>query len=183
MELPPTQERCNVQPTESDIFHRTVLQSKLVALELSATGNVSQADQSMNLTLQTSSANFSLLKSGDKDQVNYSNICLYKMKVMFNICCFQNHTFNLRKIIGNAIYPEECAPDENLVDASFIENHVFQNGFLVSGSVIQSTATPPINKEIADRGDSLFLDDTVVDEELFSNLNAETPKQSNTSRK
>ncbi|XP_018800849.1 PREDICTED: DNA polymerase zeta catalytic subunit isoform X1 [Bactrocera latifrons] len=158
LELPPTQERCNVQPTESDIFHRTVLQSKLMALELAATGNVGQADQSMNLTLQTSSANFTLLNSGDKEQ---------------------HHTFNLRKIIGNAIYPEECTPDENLVDASFIENHVSQNGFQISSSVIQSAATPPINEQIADRGDSIFLDDTVVDEEIFSNLNAETPKQLN----
>lgn len=70
LELPPTQERYNVQPTESDIFHRTVLQSKLMALELSVTGNVSQADQSTNLTLQTSNANFSLVISGDKEQVH-----------------------------------------------------------------------------------------------------------------
>nr|XP_036219196.1 DNA polymerase zeta catalytic subunit [Bactrocera oleae] len=160
LELPPTQERYNVQPTESDIFHRTVLQSKLMALELSVTGNVSQADQSTNLTLQTSNANFSLVISGDKEQ---------------------KHTFNLRKIIGNAIYPEECTPDENLVDASFIENHVSQNGFLLSSSVIQSTATPPINTETADRRDNIFLDDTVVDEELFSNFKADTPKQSDTS--
>ncbi|XP_011182997.2 DNA polymerase zeta catalytic subunit [Zeugodacus cucurbitae] len=158
--LPPTQERCNVQPTESDIFHRTVLQSKLMALELSTTASGSQADQTMNLTLQTSNANFTLLNSGEKDQ---------------------NHTFNLRKIIGNAIYPEECTPDENLVDASFIENHVSQNAFLLNGSVLQSTATPPISKVPETRGDSIFLDDTVIDEELFAHINAERPKQSNTS--
>ncbi|CAD7014327.1 unnamed protein product [Ceratitis capitata] len=160
LELPATQERSNVQSTESEIFHRTVLQSKLLAIELSSNGSGSQVDQSLNFTLQTSSANFILENTAEKDQ---------------------SHTFNLRKIIGNAVYPEECSPDENIVDASFIENHLSQNDFLRSSSLVLSTNTPQEKNITNDRGDSIFLDETILDEELLLSSKTKSPNKINAS--
>ncbi|XP_053962620.1 DNA polymerase zeta catalytic subunit isoform X2 [Anastrepha ludens] len=161
LEIPTSQERPNVQLTESEIFHKTVLQSKLLALDLTTTISSSQLDQTANSTLQSRTANFTLDDVGGIDQ---------------------KRTFNLRKVIGNAIYPEECTPNENLVDASFIENHVSHSGFLHSVSLAHSAVKPSVSHETAARGDSIFTDDTVMDEELILNLTTESPTRLNASQ-
>ncbi|XP_067630621.1 DNA polymerase zeta catalytic subunit isoform X2 [Eurosta solidaginis] len=135
-EIPVSQERPDLLPTESEIFHRTALLSKLMDLDLSAKISDTTVDQSLNSNL----ASFALDESTGKDR---------------------RRTFNLSKIIGNAIYPEECTTNENLIDASFIENHVSNN----SSSTLKAGKTSSTVDGV-ERGDSIFWDDTIVDEEL-----------------
>ncbi|XP_036331979.1 uncharacterized protein LOC118743430 [Rhagoletis pomonella] len=160
LEIPASQERTNVPSVESEIFHKTVLQSKLLALNLSTTFSGCQLDQSINSTLQTSIVNFPSGDAGGRDQ---------------------KRTFNLSKIVGNAIYPEECTPNENLINASFIENHLSNSSFTQSGSLVCSAGKPLVKNNSDARGNSILLDDTVIDEELLLNITTEIPQQLNTS--
>ncbi|XP_033156819.1 DNA polymerase zeta catalytic subunit [Drosophila mauritiana] len=100
LELPPTQERHQIEVAESDIFYRTALESKLMTLEQSTLSEQTLSDQTIlpNVTMQTT-------LPGTKAQ---------------------KRMFNLQKLLANAVYPEECSQDQQqlLVNASFIQNHV-----------------------------------------------------------
>lgn len=52
-----------------------------------------------------------------------------------------------------------------------------------SGSLVCSTGIPLVKNNSDARGESIFLDDTVVDKELLLNITAETPKHGLYSRK
>lgn len=84
----------------------------------------------------------------------------------------QRRTFNLKKLLANSVYPEECTPDEELVNASCIENHlsaknIFQTCNLENTEAINSDADEANNTLI---DESAFLDDTIVDEDLIMEL-------------
>ncbi|XP_017012504.2 DNA polymerase zeta catalytic subunit isoform X1 [Drosophila takahashii] len=133
LQLPPTQERHQVEVAESDVFYRTALESKLMTLEQSTISEQTLSDQTTlaNATMQTT-------LPGSREQ---------------------RRTFNLQKLLANAVYPEECSQDQQqlLVNASFIQNHVTcGNGNNVSLS------TP--------KNESDYMDDTLVDEELILSL-------------
>lgn len=100
LELPPTQERHQIEIAESDIFYRTALESKLMTLEQSTLSEQTLSDQTIlpQVTMQTT-------MPGTKAQ---------------------KRRFNLQKLLANAVYPEECSQDQQqlLVNASFIQNHV-----------------------------------------------------------
>ncbi|XP_026835278.1 DNA polymerase zeta catalytic subunit isoform X1 [Drosophila erecta] len=133
LQLPPTQERHRIEIAESDIFYRTALESKLMSLEQSTLSEQTLSDQTTlsNVTMQTT-------LPGTKAQ---------------------KRTFNLQKLLANAVYPEECSQDQQqlLVNASFIQNHV-TCGY--SSNVCQSTPND----------ESEYMDETVVDEDLILSL-------------
>ncbi|XP_039483867.1 DNA polymerase zeta catalytic subunit isoform X1 [Drosophila santomea] len=133
LELPPTQERHQIEIAESDIFYRTALESKLMTLEQSTLSEQTLSDQTTlaNVTMQTT-------LPGTKAQ---------------------KRTFNLQKLLANAVYPEECSQDQQhlLVNASFIQNHVSCRN---SSNV--SLSTP--------KDESDYMDETLVDEELILSL-------------
>ncbi|KAH8370569.1 hypothetical protein KR093_004143 [Drosophila rubida] len=103
LEVPPTQERPNVELAESDTFYRTGLESKLVSLEQSLS-----ADQTISEQSQVSAAHITLQTSIKE----------------------QRRTFNLQKLLVNLVYPEECSQEaqQQLVNASFIQNHLSGSG-------------------------------------------------------
>ncbi|KAH8413614.1 hypothetical protein KR222_002011 [Zaprionus bogoriensis] len=131
LQVPPTQERPNIEIAESDIFYRSALESKLMTLEHTLSGDQTLSDQTSvstaNVTLQTSAKE-------------------------------QRRMFNLQKLLVNAVYPEECTQEaqQQLVDASFIQNHVATGGSYSQKEEQQQEA----NDEAA------FLDDTLIDEQL-----------------
>ncbi|KAH8290298.1 hypothetical protein KR054_001671 [Drosophila jambulina] len=135
LKLPETQERLLVERAESDIFYRTALESKLMTLEQSTLSEQTLADQTSvaNVTMQTT------LPTSKE----------------------QRRTWNLQKLLANAVYPEECSQDQqqHLVNASFIQNHVACS----SGS--GSNVSLPIARD-----DSEYMDATLVDEELILSL-------------
>ncbi|XP_017025136.1 DNA polymerase zeta catalytic subunit isoform X1 [Drosophila kikkawai] len=135
LKLPETQERLLVERAESDIFYRTALESKLMTLEQSTLSDQTLSDQTSvaNVTMQTT------LPSSKE----------------------QRRTWNLQKLLANAVYPEECSQDQQqlLVNASFIQNHVACS----SGS--GSNVSLPVAKD-----DSECMDATLVDEELILSL-------------
>ncbi|XP_073844954.1 DNA polymerase zeta catalytic subunit [Musca autumnalis] len=159
LEVPPTQERPIAYPTESEVFYRTALVSKLIALENSIMETTqSLSDQTINCTQQS----------------NMSNITL---NTSLNVTRQQKRTFNLTKMLQNAVYPEECSQEsENLINASFVENH------LSSNNVFQQSLS---NKELLDltkadgeklsEDESVFLEDTIVDEDLVLSLTQSQP--------
>ncbi|KAH8357763.1 hypothetical protein KR200_003435 [Drosophila serrata] len=135
LKLPETQERHLLEVAESDIFYRTALESKLMTLEQSTLSEQTLSDQTSvaNVTMQTT------LPSSKE----------------------QRRTWNLQKLLANAVYPEECSQDQQhlLVNASFIQNHVACN----SGS--GSNVSLPVSRD-----DSECMDATLVDEELIMSL-------------
>ncbi|XP_030377595.1 DNA polymerase zeta catalytic subunit [Scaptodrosophila lebanonensis] len=143
LELPPTQPRTLVEPAESDIFYRTALQSKLLALEQSVTSG--SGPQTSDLTLDSTI------------QAQVSNLTLHTSLPIQNASAKeQRRTFNLQKLLANSVYPEECTQaQKQLVNASFIQNHVSNS----SNSSILSISH-------AQNDDTAYLDDTLVDEEL-----------------
>uniref|UniRef100_A0A6P4FM18 DNA polymerase zeta catalytic subunit n=2 Tax=Drosophila rhopaloa TaxID=1041015 RepID=A0A6P4FM18_DRORH len=133
LKLPPTQERHLIEIAESDVFYRTALESKLLTLEQSTLSDQTLSDQTTlaNATMQTTIP-------GTKEQ---------------------KRTFNLQKLLANAVYPEECSQDQQqlLVNASFIQNHVTCSN--------SSNDTLPVPKDESD-----YMDETMVDEELILSL-------------
>jgi len=121
-----------VEIAESDVFYRTALESKLLSLEQTLSADQTLADQTqvshVNVTLQTS------VKE-------------------------QRRTFNLQKLLANLVYPEECSQEaqQQLVNASFIQNHLSGSGSL------QSFVQDVERKEEEDA----YLDDTLIDEQLI----------------
>ncbi|EDW74045.1 uncharacterized protein Dwil_GK21718 [Drosophila willistoni] len=128
LQLPPTQDRPHIEVAESDIFYRTALESKLLTLEQSL---ISAADQTL----------------ADQTHLGTSQLA--------NSSKEQRRTFNLQKLLTNAVYPEECSQDQQqqLMNASCIPNHLSNPSTLISSSS---------HEEI----EASYLDDTLVDEEL-----------------
>lgn len=122
---------------ESDVFYRTALESKLMTMDQSTMSEQTLSDQTHigNVTAQTT------LPSTKEHR----------------------RTFNLQKLLANAVYPEECSQDQQqqLVNASFIQNHVACS----NNSNISFLTTPT-----AERDESEDLDETLVDEELILSL-------------
>lgn len=139
LQVPPTQERPNVEIAESDNFYRAALESKLLSLEQTVSGEQTIADQTqisnINITLQTSAKE-------------------------------QRRQFNLRKLLVNAVYPEECSQDaqQQLVNASVIQNHLSGSGSAHS-----------LVRDAENEDEAAFLDDTLVDEELLQQANGPVP--------
>ncbi|BFG04302.1 DNA polymerase zeta catalytic subunit [Drosophila madeirensis] len=135
LQLPPTQPRLHVEVAESDVFYRTALESKLFTLEQSTMSDQTLSDQTHlgNATMQTT------LPSSKE----------------------QRRTYNLQKLMANAVYPEECSQDQQqlLVNASFIQNHVASSS---NGSFSGAS--------FAEKDESAYLDETLVDEELVLSL-------------
>ncbi|KAM7346127.1 DNA polymerase zeta catalytic subunit [Cochliomyia hominivorax] len=152
LEVPPTQERPEVQPTESEIFYRTALLSKLLAMETSLLETTQISNQSLNSS-------------------NISNITLNPINT--SIIKPQKRTFNLTKILQNSVYPEECSQNDNLINASFIPNHL-SNHNLFEQSLSLTNANekkePDKNAITTPQDESVFLEDTIVDEELVLSL-------------
>ncbi|XP_034102434.1 DNA polymerase zeta catalytic subunit [Drosophila albomicans] len=103
LEVPPTQERPNIELAESDVFYRTALESKLSSLE------------------QTLSVDQTLM---EQSQVSATHVTLQTSVKE------QRRTFNLQKLLVNLVYPEECSQEaqQQLVNASFIQNHLSGSG-------------------------------------------------------
>ncbi|XP_034653451.1 DNA polymerase zeta catalytic subunit isoform X1 [Drosophila subobscura] len=135
LQLPPTQPRLHVEVAESDVFYRTALESKLLTLEQSTMSDQTLSDQTHlgNATMQTT------LPSSKEHR----------------------RTYNLQKLMANAVYPEECSQDQQqlLVNASFIQNHVASSS---NGSFSGAS--------FAEKDESAYLDETLVDEELVLSL-------------
>ncbi|XP_052841723.1 DNA polymerase zeta catalytic subunit isoform X1 [Drosophila gunungcola] len=133
LKLPPTQERPQIEIAESDVFYRTALESKLMTLEQSTLSDQTLSDQTAlaNATMQTT-------LPGSKEQ---------------------RRTFNLQKLLANAVYPEECSQDQQqlLVNASFIQNHVTCSN--------SNNVSLPVPNDVSE-----FMDETMVDEELILSL-------------
>ncbi|XP_055836926.1 DNA polymerase zeta catalytic subunit [Episyrphus balteatus] len=72
----------------------------------------------------------------------------------------KKQTFNLKKLLANAVYPEECSQDDLLTNASFIPNH------FSSGSIFESSIRFSKSDSIPEP-DNSFMDDTIVDEDLI----------------
>ncbi|XP_017108394.2 DNA polymerase zeta catalytic subunit [Drosophila bipectinata] len=137
LQLPPTQERTEVEIAESDVFYRTALESKLLTMDQSTMSDQTLSDQTHigNVTAQTT------LPTTKEHR----------------------RTFNLQKLLANAVYPEECSQDQQqqLINASFIQNHVAcSNNSNIS---ILTTPDPELDE-------SENMDETLVDEELILSL-------------
>lgn len=76
-------------------------------------------------------------------------------------------TFNLKKLLLNAVYPEECSQNQQLTNASYIENHLSNqsifNHTISNQSIIPNEVEEKIN-------DNIFENETAVNEELVMNL-------------
>ncbi|XP_037953294.1 DNA polymerase zeta catalytic subunit [Teleopsis dalmanni] len=141
LKVPDTQERPFVQIAESDAFYRAGLFSKLIPLEMST------SDQTINSTIASSLSTTIL----NKPEISQKE---------------QKRTFNLKKLIANAVYPEECSQNDNLINASYIENHLPNNSIFKANS-------DDFNQELlpdANNSENVFLEETLVDEELILNL-------------
>lgn len=149
LEIPATQERPNVQTTESEIFYRTALLSKLLAMETS----ILEATQISNQTLNSSNISNTTL--------NPSNISLNKQA---------KRTFNLTKLLQNSVYPEECSQNDNLINASVIPNHLSNNSLFEQSLSMNSNGKKEQGKDQITEDESLFLEDTIVDEELVLSI-------------
>ncbi|TDG44390.1 hypothetical protein AWZ03_009193 [Drosophila navojoa] len=107
LQVPPTQERPHVEIAESHNFYRAALESKLLSLDQTVSGEQTLADQTqisnINITLQTSAKE-------------------------------QRRQFNLHKLLVNAVYPEECSQEaqDQLINASTIQNHLSGSGSVPS---------------------------------------------------
>uniref|UniRef100_A0A1I8QAE6 DNA polymerase zeta catalytic subunit n=1 Tax=Stomoxys calcitrans TaxID=35570 RepID=A0A1I8QAE6_STOCA len=161
LEVPATQDRPNIYPTESETFYRTALLSKLLALETSALENTQLTDQTINCTLQSNATNAS--------NINL-NLSLATAKQ-------QKRTFNLTKMLQNSVYPEECSQKDNLINASFVANHLsnnnaFQQSLSLDLTSLESDGTAKLAED-----ESIFLEETIVDEELVLNLTQSQNKQ------
>lgn len=120
-------------------------------METSMMENTQLSDQTIDCTLQTNSSNIS---------VN-SSLVISKQ---------QKRTFNLVKMLQNSVYPEECGQNENLVNASFVENHLSNNNaFQQSLNTDLSDLDQSESRKILE-DESIFLEDTIVDEELVLSL-------------
>lgn len=73
--------------------------------------------------------------------------------------------FNLKKFLENSVYPEECSPASTLTNASLIQDH------LLSGSSFHtSISLKPREIPCSQLSDSVFFDDTIVDEDILEAL-------------
>ncbi|XP_065368468.1 DNA polymerase zeta catalytic subunit [Calliphora vicina] len=149
LEIPSTQERPDVQPTESEIFYRTALLSKLLAMETTMLESTQISNQTLN------SSNISNIT------LNPSNISLNKQ---------QKRTFNLTKILQNSVYPEECTQNDNLINASVVPNHLSNTSIFEQSLMINSNETKEPETQTVPEDESVFLEDTIVDEELVLSL-------------
>ena len=82
----------------------------------------------------------------------------------------QKRTFNLTKILQNSVYPEECTQNDNLINASVIQNHLSSNSSLEQSLLLCSNEEQNLDKRKINDEESVFLDDTIVDEELVLSL-------------
>lgn len=70
--------------------------------------------------------------------------------------------FNLKKFLENSVYPEECTPQSTLTNASLIQDH-FSSGSSFHTSAILKPQEIPCSQ----LSDSVFFDDTIVDEDIL----------------
>ena len=136
-------------PTESETFYRTALLSKLLTMETLPLDSTQSTNQTLNFTDITSIA------------LNSNNTILSKQ---------QKRTFNLTKILQNSVYPEECTQNHNLVNASVIQNHLSSNSSLEQSLLLCSNEEQNVDKPKIYDEESVFLDNTIVDEELVLSL-------------
>lgn len=152
LEIPATQERPDALPTESETFYRTALLSKLLAMETSPLDSTQNTIQTLNCTDISSIA------------LNTNTTTLSKQ---------QKRTFNLSKILQNSVYPEECTQNDNLINASVIQNHLSGNSSLEQTMLMFSNEAQSGDKVVESKindEEDVFLDDTIVDEELILSL-------------
>ena len=156
MEIPAREERPFATPADSEMFYRTALLGKLLSsLETSLSGvnETNISNQTLNLTQQTNASNMTLLNTSLPQNSRE-----------------EKRTFSLKKLLANAVYPEECSQHNTLVNASFIENHL-SNQSIFKNTIVKNGPESDYNSENTLTGsDADFLNDTVVDEELVMNL-------------
>ncbi|XP_023293724.2 DNA polymerase zeta catalytic subunit isoform X1 [Lucilia cuprina] len=150
LEIPATQERPDIQPTESEIFYRTALLSKLLAMETSILETTQISNQTLNSSLVSNVT------------LNPSNTSLNSKQ--------QKRTFNLTKILQNSVYPEECTQNDNLINASVIPNHLNNTSIFEQSLMAKSNETKEQEIIKTAEDESVFLEDTIVDEELVLSL-------------
>lgn len=87
--------------------------------------------------------------------------------------------FNLKKFLENSVYPEECTPQSTLTNASLIQDH------FSSGSSFHTSAILKPRQEIpcSQLSDSVFFDETIVDEDMLLALSQTQSQVHNVSRK
>lgn len=99
---------------------------------------------------------------------NISNITLNPSNISLNKQ--QKRTFNLTKILQNSVYPEECTQNDNLINASVVPNHLSNTSFFEQSLMINSNETKEPENQNVPEDESIFLEDTIVDEELVLSL-------------
>uniref|UniRef100_A0A1B0A7J0 DNA polymerase zeta catalytic subunit n=1 Tax=Glossina pallidipes TaxID=7398 RepID=A0A1B0A7J0_GLOPL len=141
LEVPPPQYRPLVRITENEEFYRTALLSKLMSSSSISSSGSTLTDQTSNSVLLN---NTSVVVNSDKRK------------------------FNLSKLVQNAVYPEECTQPDNIINASFLENH------LSNHNIFEERLTANNLKKLhtidEEEEQNVNLDDTVIDEKLLMNL-------------
>lgn len=127
--VPLPEDRPNAHSTESEQFYLEALITKIKQLrELNETGS--------NETISTSCINGSFThNSGDTKK-----------------------TFNLKQFLSNSVYPAECSPNDDVLNASHILNHTS----LKFGSIKPNNSTAWQMESV--------LDETIVDEDIILSL-------------
>lgn len=140
LEVACSQDRICAKPTESDIFYRAALQSKL-SFE-------NQEDNVSNLTALDSTI--------ASDKVDCYTLIFVTLKVKFST--FQKTKFNLSKLLMNSVYPGECSQDMNatLANASKIPDH------LSNISLFHKTIRPRSKSRTSVSSESSFVDEEMV---------------------
>lgn len=84
--------------------------------------------------------------------------------------------FNLKKFMENSVYPEECTPESKLTNASFIHDHLSSTSTFHTSGFVKSEKLPE-----SQLSDSVFFDDTIVDEEMILALSQSQSQKLNLS--
>lgn len=127
-----------------------------MALETSSLESSEITDQTINCTLSSNTTNISTTTH------HTHNISLKAQK----------RTFNLTKILQNSVYPEECSQHDNLINASVIQNHLTNNNIFQQSMIYGSSEESKVMEEpqMTPEDESVFLDNTIIDEELVLSL-------------
>ncbi|KAL5288058.1 REV3L family protein [Megaselia abdita] len=147
LEPPPFEIRTDIKLSDSHVFYKSALEKKILDSPADLTLN-----ETTNLTIMNSQSSLGQLSHN------------------INVSHNQSHTskksaFNLKKYLENSVYPEECTPESNLTNASFIQDH------LSSGSSFHTSALlKPQEIPSSQLSDSVFFDDTIVDEDILMAL-------------
>ncbi|XP_037888398.1 DNA polymerase zeta catalytic subunit isoform X1 [Glossina fuscipes] len=141
LEIPPPQHRPLVKITENEEFYRTALLSKLMSSSSICSSGSTLADQTLNSVL-----------------INNTAVGINSDK----------RKFNLSKLVQNSVYPEECTQPDNIINASFVENHLSNHNTFeerLTANNLKKLHTVDEEEE-----ENVNLDDTVIDEKLVMNL-------------